>query len=213
MCAAITCLAWSPNDDILLTGGADRDCGISLWSTFSGTLITTLKQHKHGISGCAWTPDGTRFVTGSTDQTMLEFKLDGTLVHTYQSIRAIDLAITHVLQPSPSVSPSASSVSLALGLGVAAGAGAAAATMQGAGSNGATLSKAAGKAKAEVQHYMLVVVCHARKLRLYDMNTHELLHVMQETSAITSLALSRDGRFALLNVCSEVGGCIHHFCS
>jgi WD40 repeat protein len=56
-------VAWSGNGEILLSGGEDTQ--VRVWDVNSGVLLNTLESHTNPIWALAWSPDGTRFVSGS----------------------------------------------------------------------------------------------------------------------------------------------------
>ena len=58
--------AYSPKGDSILTYG---DFGAYLWSVKEGTLQRQFHGHNRGVTGAAFSPDGTQVLTGSYDQT------------------------------------------------------------------------------------------------------------------------------------------------
>jgi WD40 repeat protein len=49
----------------------------------------------------------------------------------------------------------------------------------------------------------LVAVCHEKKIRIYDLEEMKELGSIQETESITSLCLSGDDKYALVNLSSQ----------
>lgn len=144
---AVGFLAWSPDDTCLLTCGNEDDHSIKLWETATGKCLSTFNKHREGVTACAWSADGRCFVSGSTDQDMHLWSVDGALLHTWTRVRTSDM----------SMSPD----------GV-----------------------------------WLVVACHAKKIRLFNLDT-KAEQCLEESGSITSLSLSADGKSALVNLSSE----------
>ncbi|MFO7566389.1 MAG: hypothetical protein R6X02_27350, partial [Enhygromyxa sp.] len=64
---------------------SSRDNTVRVWDAHDGTLVSTLQGHEHGVSGVAWSPDGTRLASSSWDNTVRVWDAhDGTLVSTLQ---------------------------------------------------------------------------------------------------------------------------------
>lgn len=65
---AISFLAWSPDDTMLLTGGHNVDDGtVRIWHTSTGAALRTIHTPK-GVSACAWAPDGRCFAVGGVHE-------------------------------------------------------------------------------------------------------------------------------------------------
>lgn len=60
----VSCLAWSPDDSILLTAA---EMVIKMWSMQSLECIATLSRHDYPIGALAWLPNGLEFVSGGMD--------------------------------------------------------------------------------------------------------------------------------------------------
>ena len=68
---AIESIAFSPNGEILASGGANNsDKTIKLWNPTTCELRQTLEGHQKGISALAFSPDGQTLISGSYDQTV-----------------------------------------------------------------------------------------------------------------------------------------------
>ena len=66
--AGVSCLAFSPDGQRIVSGGSDRL--IILWDVQTGKLILTLRGHEGGVTGIAFSPDGRWFVSASADHTL-----------------------------------------------------------------------------------------------------------------------------------------------
>jgi len=62
----IKSVSWSPNGEILASGGSYNDKTIRLWSQ-NGDPIAILNGHIDGIPGLAWSPDGKILASGSSN--------------------------------------------------------------------------------------------------------------------------------------------------
>jgi WD40 repeat protein/serine/threonine protein kinase len=71
--ARVTALAFSPQGDMLATGGNEglsRDTSVRLWNTVTGALVSTLQGHKAFVRGIKFLPDGKTLATASGDNTI-----------------------------------------------------------------------------------------------------------------------------------------------
>jgi WD40 repeat protein len=66
--AAVTAVAFSPDDRLLASGSADNTA--KLWDTATGREVRTLGGHEARVTGVAFSPDGMRLATASNDQTV-----------------------------------------------------------------------------------------------------------------------------------------------
>lgn len=89
----IACLAWSPDDTILLTAAEST---IKMWNTQTGVCITTLTQHDYPIGALSWLPSGKGFVSGGMDSRIKFWDLSGSVTSELVNSpsRVLDLAIT-----------------------------------------------------------------------------------------------------------------------
>jgi WD40 repeat protein len=62
---SVGCLAWSPDDTILLSSS---EVYIKMWNTETGICIRTIEAHMETVSALAWVPDGSGFISGSQDR-------------------------------------------------------------------------------------------------------------------------------------------------
>lgn len=63
--AEVTCLLRSPQADQFAVGYADGS--VRLWSSSTGSVITTFNGHKKAVSALAFDDEGTRLASGSQD--------------------------------------------------------------------------------------------------------------------------------------------------
>jgi WD40 repeat protein len=68
---AVSCIAFSPDGERVVTGGAVSDARgqTIVWDARAGTRLLQLEPHAKGVVSVAFSPDGTRIATGSLDQT------------------------------------------------------------------------------------------------------------------------------------------------
>ncbi|BGP45859.1 hypothetical protein JCM10450v2_001694 [Rhodotorula kratochvilovae] len=89
----VSCLAWSPDDSILLTAA---EAVIKMWNTETGSCIATLARHEYAIGALAWLPDGRGFVSGGMDSKLYFWDLAGNVTSHLARCpsRVVDLAIS-----------------------------------------------------------------------------------------------------------------------
>ncbi|KAF9469272.1 WD40 repeat-like protein, partial [Collybia nuda] len=90
---AVGCLAWSMNDEILLTSA---DHQIKLWNTKTGLCIRSMEEHTETVTALVWLPDGTGFISGGLDCKIIHWDMDGKILDSWgaTAIRVTDLAVT-----------------------------------------------------------------------------------------------------------------------
>lgn len=64
---AILSAAFSPANDVVATGSSNGM--IRIWDAITGRLLRTLKGHTHKVQSVSFSPDGTKIVSASLDQT------------------------------------------------------------------------------------------------------------------------------------------------
>ncbi len=64
----VLAVAFSPDETLLATAGADRT--IKLWDLMRGQEVLTLRGHTDSVSALAFSPDGKRLVSTSADKTV-----------------------------------------------------------------------------------------------------------------------------------------------
>ncbi|OAV88145.1 hypothetical protein PTTG_07615 [Puccinia triticina 1-1 BBBD Race 1] len=91
--AGIACIAWSPDDSVLLTGA---DSTITMWNTTTGQCIATMVKHAYDVAALSWLPDGRSFVSGGLDALVLFWDLKGQNTYKWQvgPTRITDLAVS-----------------------------------------------------------------------------------------------------------------------
>jgi WD40 repeat protein len=66
----VTSLSFSPDDNILVSGGWGDDPKVDVWDLQTGGRIGTLKEHTKGIMSIKFSPCGDIFATSSDDHTV-----------------------------------------------------------------------------------------------------------------------------------------------
>ncbi|KAI0820195.1 WD40 repeat-like protein [Trametes gibbosa] len=182
---AVGCVSWSLDDSILLTASENR---ITLWNAKTGLRIRTLEQHTDVVTALAWLPDGSGFISGGLDRKIILWDVDGKPRDTWQRtpIRVTDLMVSPNftrlvavgMYDVPSIpQPAASSAVDGAAAGPAAGPG-------GAVSGG-----------------------HPSETRIviYDLATKQPESMIRLEGELTSVKISQDSQYALINRASENG--------
>ncbi|KAG8915597.1 hypothetical protein FRC00_002512 [Tulasnella sp. 408] len=194
---------------------------MKMWDVESGTAIVDMKGHKQCISAIAALPDGTGYVSGGMDKTIIFWDIKGGLVDEWASpsMRVLDLAVTPdgtklvvvaVVDrdtgmsdlpfeqgfrsissgvKSPSKPPSSRS-SLHNGISHSGS------------TPGASSSSSAAVGAALSSHLMFDEdngVPMRRRIIVYDLQTKEEVFKLSMPKEITSLSISSDSRYALIN--------------
>ncbi|KAI0819085.1 WD40 repeat-like protein [Irpex lacteus] len=86
-------VAWSLDDSVLLTSSENY---IKMWNTRTGSCIRTLDSHQDVVSAMVWLPDGSGFISGGLDRKIILWDADGKQRDSWgrTPIRVTDLAIT-----------------------------------------------------------------------------------------------------------------------
>jgi WD40 repeat protein len=69
------CLAWSPNDQLIVSGSRysqkpSNRFAPRIWNAATGETVHVLEGHEGDVNSLAWNPSGTRIVSGGQDQTL-----------------------------------------------------------------------------------------------------------------------------------------------
>ncbi|EJD05675.1 WD40 repeat-like protein [Fomitiporia mediterranea MF3/22] len=88
----VGCLAWSPNDALLLTS---TDSSIKVWSAKTGICLQDCTYHEETVSALEWLPDGSGFLSAGLDRKIILWNADGERKEewTKTTVRVTDLAI------------------------------------------------------------------------------------------------------------------------
>jgi serine/threonine protein kinase/WD40 repeat protein len=70
----VTAVGFSPDSKFVLTGHGFTDPVIRVWDVQNGKFIASLEGHRSWVSQIAFSPDGSRLVTSSADQTVRIWK-------------------------------------------------------------------------------------------------------------------------------------------
>jgi WD40 repeat protein len=68
--SSVISMAWSPNGDLLATGGSDTGKLTKVWAAEPPKEWLSLRGHNGGIYSVSWSPDGGWLATGSNDGTV-----------------------------------------------------------------------------------------------------------------------------------------------
>ncbi|KAJ6620351.1 WD40-repeat-containing domain protein [Mycena sp. CBHHK59/15] len=69
----VKCVEWHPTKGLLVSGSKDND--IKFWDPRTGTVLSTLHQHKNTIQALSWSPNGDMVASASRDQTVRVFDI------------------------------------------------------------------------------------------------------------------------------------------
>ncbi|GAA5910271.1 uncharacterized protein JCM6883_001136 [Sporobolomyces salmoneus] len=171
----VSCLAWSPDDSILLTAS---ESVIKMWSMQSLEAIATLSKHDYPIGALAWLPNGLEFVSGGMDLKVYFWDLSGNITSTLPAspTRVLDLAVTpdgsklvcvgradttepHTIPSRQSSRSATPSINLTAPLGAR----------------------------------------HEKRISVYDLVKRELLYDVVQPSELTSVEISKDSKYAIVS--------------
>ncbi|KAI5121012.1 hypothetical protein M0805_005958 [Coniferiporia weirii] len=90
--STVGCLAWSPNDSILLTS---TDPTIKMWNARTGVCIREMNSHDETVSALEWLPNGSGFLSGGMDRKIIFWDAEGANEDVWikTGVRVTDLAI------------------------------------------------------------------------------------------------------------------------
>jgi serine/threonine protein kinase/WD40 repeat protein len=66
----VTALAFSPDGRFIVSGAAYTDSALHIWDAATGTRVGSLEGHRSWVSDLTFSPDGSRLVSSSADQTL-----------------------------------------------------------------------------------------------------------------------------------------------
>jgi len=171
-------LAWSPDDSVLVTGAENY---VKIWSTKTGLPaghIDDKDQHVDQITALAWLPDGSGFLSASMDKMIFLWGADGKKkeVWAIATLRIADLAL-------------APDLSRLVVVGI---------EVRDTGSNssgGAQESNTSPAGASSSQHPQV----SEHKMVIYDFATKTTQESMVLDGELTSVKISEDSQYALLN--------------
>ncbi|KAG6880248.1 hypothetical protein C0992_001816 [Termitomyces sp. T32_za158] len=172
----VGCLAWSKDDSVLLTSTENL---IKMWNAKTGVCTKTLETHKETVTALAWLPDGTGFISGGLDRNIIHWDVEGNIHDKWveSSIRITDLAVSPDFSRLVSVGmqhlPIGNINEGITGREVQSGDAA-----------------AAGAAAARASENRMII---------YDLTTKQVESSIRLEGELTSVKVSRDSRFALIN--------------
>lgn len=182
---SVTALAWSMDDSVLLTSS---ETVIKMWNAKTGACIRELKKHDETVSSLVYLPDGSGFVSGGMDRKIIVWDNDGSVRESWPlaPIRICDLTVSPdgsrliavgLLRLNESATASSTSLSLP-------------ASTPGANGLGAVNTLRMTPAGAAPRN----------KLVIYDLQSkQELNSVIEVLGEVTSVRVSRDSRYAIVN--------------
>ncbi|KAL5529369.1 hypothetical protein ACEPAG_5354 [Sanghuangporus baumii] len=175
----VGCLAWSPNDTVLLTS---TDSNIKIWNAKSGLCLRDLDSHEETVSALEWLPDGSGFLSAGLDRKIILWDADGSNKDLWikTSVRVTDLAIAPDLSKMvvvgleclPMTNPKASTPQ-----------------QEGQGLTGSGVSS----------QQSLMANTKENRVIIYDYATRLQEASVRLEGELTSVKISQDSRYALIN--------------
>eukprot|EP00668_Euglena_longa_P001257 GGOE01001487.1.p1 GENE.GGOE01001487.1~~GGOE01001487.1.p1 ORF type:complete len:598 (-),score=119.35 GGOE01001487.1:249-2012(-) len=89
---AISFLAWSPDDTRLVT--CSQDCHCRVWNVQTGDCILTFKGHNEAVNAAVWYPDGQHVVSAALDKFIYKWDMAGKVKGKHCGARVNDIAIS-----------------------------------------------------------------------------------------------------------------------
>ncbi|RPD66631.1 WD40 repeat-like protein [Lentinus tigrinus ALCF2SS1-7] len=180
----VGCVSWSLDDSILLTASENF---IRLWNTRTGLCTKVLSDHTDVVTALAWLPDGSGFISGGLDRKICLWDADGKLRDQWgrTPIRVTDLMVTPDFTRLVAVGmydapclpgPNPQETGAAQG-------------------SGATASAAASANKSSSETRIII----------YDLATKQPERILPLEGELTSVKISADSQYALINRASENG--------
>ncbi|EJF66274.1 WD40 repeat-like protein [Dichomitus squalens LYAD-421 SS1] len=181
----VGCVAWSLDDSILLTAAEHF---IRLWNTRTGDCTRVLNQHTDVVTALAWLPDGSGFISGGLDRKIILWDADGKMRDKWERtpIRVTDLIVTPDftrlvavgMYDMPSIQP---------------------------GSNPQESVTPAGSGQAQNAAANANKSSSETRIIIYDLHTKQAETYIRLDGELTSVKISQDSQYALINRASENG--------
>ncbi|KAH9981139.1 WD40 repeat-like protein [Lactifluus volemus] len=190
----VGCLAWSLDDTILLSSCEQF---IKMWNTESGICIRTIEAHTETVSALAWVPDGSGFISASQDRKINLWGSDGKQRDSWgiTAIRITDLAVTPDFTRLVAVGESARDMNPVL----PTTRGDSVATSSASRNGNNNTSSSAPRTR---EHLMIV----------YDLATKQPELSVSLNGQLTSVKISSDSQYALVNQAPNVRVAPDLFC-
>jgi len=178
-------ICFSPDGKYLASGS--KDSTTIIWDTTNFQLKYRLYGHTDAISNMYWSPDGTQLLTCSNDKTIKLWDIiNEKLVHTYEEHTEGVTSCAWLPCGTKFVSGSLDKCLYLWNV------------------NGKILHQYPSSRVTDIaiskDGTRLVTICYEKKIRIFNVETGEEISSIQETDFITSLCLSNDSRYALLNL-------------
>jgi len=178
-------VCFSPDGKFLASGS--KDSTTIIWDTTNFQLKYRLYGHTDAISNMYWSPDGTQLLTCSNDKTIKLWDIiNEKLVHTYEEHTEGVTSCAWLPCGTKFVSGSLDKCLYLWNV------------------NGKILHQYPSSRVTDIaiskDGTRLVTICYEKKIRIFNVESGEEISSIQETDFITSLCLSNDSRYALLNL-------------
>ncbi|KAG9012086.1 hypothetical protein FRB93_002229 [Tulasnella sp. JGI-2019a] len=195
----VTVVAWSMDDSILITGSEQH---LKMWNVQTGIFVGEMKGHRQSVSACVPLPNGSGYVSGGMDKSIIFWDREGKLTDEWKSVsmRVLDLAVTPDGTKLVAVTvvdrelgpPSSSSIVgdpygfVPLSSATGPNEGPSRSRSNVGMRNGHTIAQESGSQMR-------------RRVVIYDLTTKEELFMLPMRKEITSLSISADSKYALIN--------------
>ncbi|XP_022704734.1 WD repeat-containing protein 26-like [Varroa jacobsoni] len=84
----VSCIAWSPDDSMLLVCGFQGSADLWIWNTISGELRCKMSHSaEDSLTTCAWQAGGTKFVCGGTKGQFYQCDISGQVLDHWEGVR------------------------------------------------------------------------------------------------------------------------------
>uniref|UniRef100_A0A7S4GNX4 CTLH domain-containing protein n=1 Tax=Eutreptiella gymnastica TaxID=73025 RepID=A0A7S4GNX4_9EUGL len=89
---AVSFLAWSPDDSLLVT--CSQDCSCRVWSVQTGECVLKFTRHSEPVTAAAWYPDGHHVVSAAQDKYVYKWDLTGKVKGKHCGARVNDITVS-----------------------------------------------------------------------------------------------------------------------